>query len=51
MKVLDVKPKKGAGRKAYEAPRMLEAGTFRQNTGFLGINWRESAAPLPRTFW
>jgi len=51
MKALDVAPKKGADHKAYEAPRMFDAGTFRRNTGFLGVNWRESSAPLPRTFW
>jgi hypothetical protein len=46
-----VKPNQGAGRKAYEAPRMFDAGAFLQSTGFLGRIVKESLGVLPSRLW
>jgi hypothetical protein len=51
MKDVNVRHEERVGRKAYEAPKIIDAGSFRRNTGYVGIKQRESLTGFPRVFW
>jgi hypothetical protein len=38
-------------RKSYQAPVLVEVGSFRKNTGLLGVRTRESLVDYPRNIW
>jgi hypothetical protein len=42
---------KTPARKSYQAPVLVEVGSFRKNTGYIGLKTRESLINYPRELW